>query len=150
MLISVGISWLDQAEFGPNDRSLDFTHSQETIPAAVILRGSSALWRWLVSLWSHRRGFGYVLPAQGRSAPSSLLSVLSKHLVTLPGITALLCWWLLGGRGEGEGKLSPPEAHPQKVWRGNGGAGLSKASPKSRGSECSLKYTCVLENKTHF
>lgn len=39
MLVSVGISWADQAEFSPSEWSLNFTHSQETTPA-----GFHSLW----------------------------------------------------------------------------------------------------------
>lgn len=40
MLVSVGISWLNQADFSPKDQSLDFTCSQETTPQISIFVGS--------------------------------------------------------------------------------------------------------------
>lgn len=80
MLVSVGISWINQAEFSPNDRSLDFTCSQETPPADFRLCGISALWRQRISLQIHWQVLGYKVLAQGLSVLSLLLSMLSKRL----------------------------------------------------------------------
>lgn len=116
ILISVGVSWVDQAEFGPSDQSLDFTPSQGTTPAAIILHGSSALWK-LISVWINWRAFVYVLPAQGLSVLSSLLPVLSKHLVTLLWRMALLCWQLLGHKRRRKASSHDPKL---TLWKSGG------------------------------